>query len=233
MVGENPALLLPALMNLRDLRQIARPHWYDILTAIKQSDGLSVTQLAKRLKMSYMGVKQHCVDLHKLGYLDTWRKPRGKGNGGRPEKLYRLTERGNDLFPRFDNAFTASLLTSIKESYGSTAPEKLIFAYLSEKATFYRSKVTGSTLEERLESLVRLRNREGCLSRAEVNHDHLCLIEYHHPLAEIFAKHPSTLRMEHQAIEDALGCRLSRQRQEVEGGHHTVLTLIPRTTRSS
>ena len=45
------------------LRDIARPTYAEILEALKRSDGMAVSELAKQLQMSYMGVKQHCVNL--------------------------------------------------------------------------------------------------------------------------------------------------------------------------
>ena len=77
------------------LRDIARPQWLDIMRHLKRSSGLSVNELAGKLGMSYMGVKQHCVELEKRGYLDTWRRPKAIG---RPEKVYRLTEKADPLF---------------------------------------------------------------------------------------------------------------------------------------
>ena len=64
-------------MFLKTLRDIARPQVVAIFDAIKRSDGLSVTEIARELKMSYMGIKQHCLDLEKKGYLDTWRRAKG------------------------------------------------------------------------------------------------------------------------------------------------------------
>ena len=66
-------------MFLKVMRDFSRPHWVDIVQAIKGSAGLSVAELSKILKMSYMGVKQHCVDLEKKGYLTTWRRPKKMG----------------------------------------------------------------------------------------------------------------------------------------------------------
>ena len=37
-----------------------RASWAAILEAIKASDGMPVSDLSRELKMSYMGVKQHC-----------------------------------------------------------------------------------------------------------------------------------------------------------------------------
>lgn len=223
-----------APMNLREFRQIARPHWFDILVAIKQSaGGLSVTQLSKKLKMSYMGVKQHCDELLKLGYLDTWRKPRGKGVGGRPEKLYRLTERGQDVFPRFDNEFTESLLSSLKLAYGSNSPEKLIFGYLDAKAEEYRSNVKGDTLRERLESLAKIRNREGYLCACDDAQGKLRLVDYHNPLEGILTKHPAALRAEQSAIEAALGCSVSRETDSEGLNGQPSAIFVPRRRASS
>ena len=78
-------------MFLKTLRDIARPQVVAIFDAIKRSEGLSVAEIARELKMSYMGIKQHCLDLEKKGYLDTWRRPK---EVGRPELAYRLTLKG-------------------------------------------------------------------------------------------------------------------------------------------
>lgn len=77
-------------MFFKAFRDVARPHWYEIITTLKCSTGMSVGELSKELKMSYMGIKQHCIELHKRGYLDTWRRP---GSKGRPEMEYRLTDK--------------------------------------------------------------------------------------------------------------------------------------------
>ena len=57
-------------MQSRLLRKLAKSQKYQILSEIKRSQGLSVSELCVRIKLSYMGVKQHCVSLEKDGYLD-------------------------------------------------------------------------------------------------------------------------------------------------------------------
>ena len=58
----------------------------EIVNALKRSRGLSVNELVDRMRMSYMGIKQHCLTLQRDGYLDTWRRPQKMG---RPEMVYR------------------------------------------------------------------------------------------------------------------------------------------------
>src|SRR5207245_22071 len=97
-------------MNQRLPAEIARTQRLEILNSIKRARGMSVNELVERMKMSYMGIKQHCLTLQRDGYLDTWRRPQKMG---RPEMVYRLTRRSHDLFTSDSNQFTLELLKSI------------------------------------------------------------------------------------------------------------------------
>ena len=100
-------------MNQKLIREIGRSQRLDILTALKRRGGMSVKELAAHFKMSYMGIKEHCLALEKEGYLDTWRRPKPVG---RPEMLYRLTTRARDLFPGAYNPLTAEVLEAVQSS---------------------------------------------------------------------------------------------------------------------
>ena len=71
-------------MFFRTLRDLAKPQIVAIFDALKRSDGLAVGDLAAALDMSYMGVKQYCVELEKRGYLDTWRRAKETGRQNSP-----------------------------------------------------------------------------------------------------------------------------------------------------
>lgn len=215
-------------MFLRELRKIARPHWFDILFTVKRSLGLSVSDLAKSMKMSYMGVKQHCVDMEKKGFLETWRRPK---DVGRPEKIYRLTKRANVFFPNFYNDFTKELMVAVGEAYGANAPEKLVYTYLSGRVPFYQHHVKGESLFDRATSFAIIRNREGYLCVCE--HDGtldpaIQLIEYHNPMRELFDQFPSTLRMEQTMMEHVLKARVTRTTHDDAAGlSRTVFGIHP------
>ncbi len=88
----------------RLLETVGRSARLKVLNELKRTPhGLPVAELAERLGMSYMGVKDVCTDLQKRGLLDTWRQPQKLG---RPHMLYRLTQRAHDLFPTASNAMT-------------------------------------------------------------------------------------------------------------------------------
>ena len=89
------------------LREMLRSPVLEIIRHLKGSLGLTVKELCAKMDMSYMGVKQHCVDLEKSGFLDTWRRAR---KAGRPEKLYRLTPKAEALFGSVEPQLTLDLL---------------------------------------------------------------------------------------------------------------------------
>src|ERR1700680_4867560 len=127
-------------MNQRLLAEIGRTQRLEILNSLKRTQGMSVNELVTKMKMSYMGIKQHCLTLERDGYLDTWRRPQKMG---RPEMVYRLTRRTHDLLPADKNKFAVERLKSIKGIYGPNGPEKLLFNVFERKAVVLKAKVKG------------------------------------------------------------------------------------------
>jgi len=200
---------------LKLLRDIARPQWLEIMRHLKRSTGLSVNELAAKLNMSYMGVKQHCVELEKKGYVDTWRRPK---QIGRPEKVYRLTEKADPLFPHLDNELNMDILEATNQIYGPNAAEKLLFSYFQKKARRYGEQVKGRTVAEKAEVLAELRNQEGYLSECESDKNGgVRLVEYHSPLAHLAKAYPTIFRMEQQMIERLLGTKVVRSEEAASG----------------
>ena len=153
-------------MNQRLLAEIGRTQRLEILNTLKRTRGLSVNQLVAKMKMSYMGIKQHCLTLERDGYLDTWRRPQKMG---RPEMVYRLTRRSHGLFQADSNAFTLDLLQSIEEIHGPNAPEKLLYNLFERKCASLKEKVKGATVAERAKSLAKIRDTEGYMSQFTID----------------------------------------------------------------
>jgi|GEM_PF-284322 len=197
------------------LRRICRPHWYEIIELIKCSKGLSVGELAAALDMSYMGVKKHCVAMEKLGYLDTWRRPK---TVGRPEKIYRLTKRLDPLFPGIGNEVCLSLLDAAGQ-FDPNAAEKMLYAYFLRRTGELLPLVEGGGLAERAEKLAAERRKQGYQSRFVAGQDERVdtIDEFHNPLEPLFERFPTVVRMEVQMFEKLLRTRVERSRSVNSG----------------
>src|SRR5207248_5517259 len=142
-------------MNQRLIAEIGRTQRLEILNSLKRTRGMSVNELVERMKMSYMGIKQHCLTLQRDGYLDTWRRPQKMG---RPEMVYRLTRRSQDLFQSDSNQLTLDLLKAAREIYGANAPEKLLYNLFEKKTAALKPKAKGDSVTERAKWLAHLRD---------------------------------------------------------------------------
>ena len=201
-------------MNQRLLAEIGRTQRLEIVNALKRSRGLSVNELVDRMRMSYMGIKQHCLTLQRDGYLDTWRRPQKMG---RPEMVYRLTRRAHDLFQADSNRFTLELLDSVQSIYGPNAPEKLLYNLFERKCANLKEKVKGETVADRAKSLAKIRDTEGYMSQFVTNDGGPQILECHTPLQNVLDKYPIIGRLEQEMFEQLLGTRVRRQETRNSG----------------
>jgi len=198
------------------LKKVAKNPKLIILTEIKRSQGLSVSELCDRIGLSYMGVKQHCIALEKEGYLDTWRRPKGMG---RPEKAYRLTETAQVFFPTEFSNFTTQILDSMQEVYGPSAPEKILYNIYQHEGQKMASAITQSSVEERARALASHREERGYMSEYYFDREHGLhqVIEFNSPILGCLERFPILRELEQSLFERVLGVPVERKEERVSG----------------
>jgi len=198
-------------MNQRLISEIGRTQRLDIINSLKRTKGMSVNELVEKMGMSYMGIKQHCITLHRDGYLDTWRRPQKMG---RPEMVYRLTRRTHDLFQADSHQLTVDLLKAAEEIYGPNAPEKLLYSVFKKKTAALKARVKGETVAERAKWLAQVRDGEGYMAQfvnngKEDGGPHI--LECHSPILNLVEEYPIVGRFEQDMFEAVLATRVRRQ----------------------
>ncbi|HEY4284445.1 MAG TPA: hypothetical protein VGM62_15385 [Chthoniobacterales bacterium] len=203
-------------MNQQLLVEIGRTQRLEILNSLKRSKGMSVNELVRKMKMSYMGIKQHCLTLQRDGYLDTWRRPQKMG---RPEMVYRLTRRSHDLFPTDSNRLTLDILRSAQDIYGRNAPEKLLYNSFERKIASLKQKVKGDNVADRAKWLARLRDSEGHMSQFTTDEKEggPQILECHSPIMNLLDRYPIIARLEQDLFEAVLGTTVRREENRNSG----------------
>jgi predicted ArsR family transcriptional regulator len=204
------------IMKGKFLKKVAKNPKLIILTEIKRSQGLSVSELCERIGLSYMGVKQHCIALEKEGYLDTWRRPKGMG---RPEKAYRLTETAQEFFPTEFSNFTTQILDSLQEVYGPNAPEKILYNIYQHEGHKIAALVQGTSLEERARGLAAYRDEKGYMSEYYFDREssaHL-ILEFNSPILACAERFPILKDLERTMFERVLGVSVQRREERISG----------------
>lgn len=205
-------------MFLPGFRELVKDGWVKILDELKVSGGLPVPELSRRLGGSYMGMKDQCDRLVKLGYLERWRLPRQEV--GRPEIMYRLAAKADAVFPQAGVSLSLELLEAARSLFGDTAPERLLMQYFGQLRERWRPKLAKTrSMVERATLLSALREKEGCFARCKYDPARGFRIEeYHHPLHAVFAVYPGAIPLELRMMEELLGTRV--QRKEIPGSRN-------------
>jgi predicted ArsR family transcriptional regulator len=198
-------MLLPVFQDL------IKPQWRKVLEELKISGSLSVGELARRLDVSYMAVKQHCEELKKIGYLGRTRMPRKEV--GRPEIFYQLTAKADGLFPQAGVDFTLEILDELKARHGESFPDKLLFQYFEKRELVMRKKLEKcQSLVEKATKLAGLRTKDGYLVQCKYDpQEGFRMEEYHNPLQRVFEQYPRAVAMELRMLEQLLGTPITRR----------------------
>jgi predicted ArsR family transcriptional regulator len=198
---------------MKRISEVGRSQRMRIIETLKKTQGLSVRELGERLKLSYMGVKQHCDELERQGHLDTWRRPKPVG---RPEMVYRLTPKAQAFFPTTTNATTIEILQAANRLYGHAAGEKLLYSVFALKAEQYMKRLRGETVLELAEMLVKIRDQEGYMSELSTGNP-IAIVEYHSPIFDLLDAFPLVRRLEREMMERILGVRVEREEEMASG----------------
>ncbi len=202
-------------MNLLPLlREIVHAPVLEIILLLKRSTGMSVNELCREMKMSYMGVKQHCVELEKKRLLDTWRRPKP---AGRPEKVYRLTSKIDGLFPELGNEWSLSLLEMADQVFGERAAAKLLFHLFQKRTERWQKVMQGATVAVRVRELGKLRATEGYLTLVHEVEGGLDLVDHHDPCGSVAVRYPLVQELDLAAVEQLLGVSVARSVEEAAG----------------
>ncbi|MEM6446437.1 MAG: iron-sulfur cluster biosynthesis transcriptional regulator SufR [Cyanobacteria bacterium J06642_2] len=131
----------------------------DILLHVLRKRGVtSANELAEVLDISVQATRRHLRNLEEDGLIEHERVSVG---AGRPQHVYRLTDKGAEYFPRHYDEFALTFLTALAEQMGPEAVERVLHAQWQQKAANYRQRVGDGGLRDRIAKLAELRTEEG------------------------------------------------------------------------
>lgn len=152
----------------------------NILSFIRSKGEVTAALLSKELQMTKEGARLNLLRLVEDGMVQSIVKSEGVG---RPVTWYVLTQKGMSGLPDAHAQVTVELLQSVKKLLGDNALDLLISD--REKHTYQRYEKLMSeatTLEQRLDTLARIRSEEGYMADWEQKEGAYFLIENHCPI---------------------------------------------------
>ncbi|WP_340238424.1 helix-turn-helix transcriptional regulator [Emticicia soli] len=186
-----------------------------ILIFLKMRGEATASLVAHELSITKEGARLHLLKLLEQGLVISVSKSEGVG---RPTAYYALSEQGLAKFPDTHADVTVQLLKSIKNLLGENALDLLI--HDREKQTYqrYADALEGKNkIEERLETISKVRSEEGYMAEWKAENGTYLLIENHCPICAAATECQGFCRAELKNFRQLIG-----EKYEVERVQHII-----------
>lgn len=184
-----------------------------ILRLLKQRGPRDSESLASQLGISAMAVRQHLYALRtqKLVTYQEEQRPIG-----RPAKMWSLTPAAAPFFPDAHAGLTINLLNAAEQTFGEQGVKRVVSRCAEQQIETYRSRIPArASLQNRLATLISIRNEEGYMAEVQRQPDgSFLLIENHCPISAAANTCPKLCDAEFEVFRAILGVGVVIERTE-------------------
>ncbi|MCJ2378122.1 transcriptional regulator [Vibrio sp. ZSDZ34] len=183
-----------------------------ILQIIKREGSANAKSIATALDITSMGARQHLQQLQDKGLL---RFEDVKVKVGRPNRHWSLTAKGHSHFADRHGDLTVQFIDAIEELYGEDGLNKVALLRSERTLDAYQEQLSAITnIEEKLNALVMLRERDGYIAELFVDSDGYTLVENHCPICKAATRCDMLCQSELTIFKTLLGSNYSIIRTE-------------------
>lgn len=188
-----------------------------ILLVLKMRGPQTAAELGVALGFTDEAARQHLVKLTSEGLVVGTSEVRGVG---RPKQVWNLSEASRGRFPDAHADLTVQLIETIREVLGEDALDRLISAREQDVLKRYRQELrSANDLEERLQRLTAIRDREGYMCELKKDSGDFLLVENHCPICAAAATCQGFCSAELRTFQKVLGrkARVTREEHIISG----------------
>ena len=152
-----------------------------IVKLLKTEGAMGSAELAKRLHVTPMAVRQHLYVLQKEKLVSAEERAVPLG---RPAKYWRLTRDADRLFPDAYAELSVGLIGALGEAFGPSGVQRLLDTRLTRQIADYSVRIDRSApLAKRLRQLARVRTEEGYMAEVKAaGRSGFLFVENHCPI---------------------------------------------------
>jgi len=184
-----------------------------IVHLLKTEGALTSAELADRLGLTAMAVRQHLYGLAAERLVSVEERPVPIG---RPAKHWQLTPDANRLFPDAYAELNVSLIAALGDAFGEKGLARVLDARSSRQQAAYVGRIASSApLKQKLQQLARIRTEEGYMAEVSLDRDgSFLLIENHCPICAAAAVCQGFCTAELDLFRKVLGPDVKVEREE-------------------
>jgi DeoR family suf operon transcriptional repressor len=186
----------------------------EILLELKRAQPLTAKQLAGKLRVSPNAIRHHLKELEANSLIVYGREQRGVGA---PTYAYRLSARGEALFPRAYEETLTELLERVAEKGGRQAAVELFEDHYRELTGSVLAQLGGAAESERVDLVARLMNEQGYMAEWEESAGGFRLSEHNCAIRAVAERFPEVCAAEERFLRDVLGATVERRSHIASG----------------
>ncbi len=174
-----------------------------IVELLKERGHATVEELADEVGLTQMAVRHHLNVLQGKDLVEI-SSVRRKGQPGRPQQLYTLTESANALFPEDYYHLADYLLDEVKATLGTEGLDELLGRIANRMTAEAPSIDPDQTPEARLSQLTQILGDKGFNARWGTEGDDYVIRVLTCPYRQVTREHSEVCRLDMQMIKDTL-----------------------------
>ena len=189
----------------------------EIVALLKKSEGMTTGEIAKKLELHSMTVRQHLFILEREGYIQHSREKIGRG---RPTHVYQLTKEAEEqLFPSNYRRFTIGLLDALALIDGEEKVNQLLECQMEANISAHFRNVKDKSLAEKIQMLAAFLNEEGYMVEVEETPTAYIFKEHNCALDPVAKKYRQLCYQELSLFRHVLSVPVERQCHIATGDH--------------
>ena len=150
-----------------------------VLFQLKTRGPQTAAQVARRLDVTAMAVRQHLYRLNVEGLVE-FNDERRKV--GRPARVWRLTSAAAERFPDTHGDLTVEIIGSVRAAFGEAGMDKLLCERTRHQIDEYRARLrpAGTSIAKRAQALAEIRRDQGYMAECTKMPDGSVLLAENH-----------------------------------------------------
>jgi DeoR family suf operon transcriptional repressor len=187
-----------------------------ILVSVKKSQPATVKELSTEFGVSTNAIRRHLKELELDGLVVYGREQRGLGA---PTFAYRLTARGEAVFPnRYQDALT-ELLSHVEERAGRGEVDRIFAERFRTQAEQLKHEMADRPVEERLQHLVQWLSDGGYMAEWKTENGAITLAEHNCAIRAVAQRYPEICAAEARFLTDVLDAGVERREHITAGSN--------------
>jgi len=184
----------------------------EALAAVKLHGSITADELGRALGISPVAARQHLASLEAEGLVTASVERRSVG---RPVHRYRLSQEGDETFPRSYDALAITLIEELKATGGEETVDALFARRRARQVQALSARLAGHQLPDQVKAIAEHQTEAGYMATTREDGASLLLVEHNCAICRVARVCPTACEHELAMFRDVLG-----EQAEVERVSH-------------